>query len=197
MCCVRFFTEGECLSRRIDSQALHADGPRSYSSRHHVQSGKGESARLSVSASVHQVASDTDLKQKKLVSKYSSALFNTCMSSVQVEESRRMLDAQRRWRSSREGQEWSAKRQQLPVVQIQAGLLAALADHDLVVVGGDTGCGKTTQACSLIGCSLIGCHESSESPPCISPAASLNTLLPFIIRSATRFLDTLSFLTCP
>lgn len=88
-----------------------------------------------------------------------------------------MLDAQRRWRSSREGQEWSAKRQQLPVVQIQAGLLAALADHDLVVVGGDTGCGKTTQACSL-----IGCHESSESPPRISPAASLNTLLPVIIR---------------
>lgn len=61
-----------------------------------------------------------------------------------------MLDDQRRWRGSRKGQEWVAKRQQLPVVQIQAGLLAALADHDLVVVGGDTGCGKTTQAYFLI-----------------------------------------------
>lgn len=68
---------------------------------------------------------------------------------MQVAESRRMLDDQRRWRGSREGQEWAAKRQQLPVVQIQAGLLAALADHDLAVVGGDTGCGKTTQAYSL------------------------------------------------
>ena len=61
-----------------------------------------------------------------------------------------MLDDQRRWRESREGQAWAAKRQQLPVVQIQAGLLAALSTQDLVVVGGDTGCGKTTQACFQI-----------------------------------------------
>ncbi|BDA49474.1 Putative ATP-dependent RNA helicase DHX57 at C-terminar half [Coccomyxa sp. Obi] len=67
------------------------------------------------------------------------------LTPAQVAESRRMLDVQRRWRGSREGQEWAAKRQQLPVVQVQAGLLAALADHDVVVVGGDTGCGKTTQ----------------------------------------------------
>lgn len=82
-----------------------------------------------------------------------------------------MLDAQRRWRGSREGQEWSGKRQQLPVVQIQAGLLAALADHDLVVVGGDTGCGKTTQACSL-----FGSHSFSALPPSIATPASRNAL---------------------
>ncbi len=75
-----------------------------------------------------------------------------------------MLDAQRRWRGSREGQEWDAKRQQLPVVQIRAGLLAALADHDLVVVGGDTGCGKTTQAWPLIKCTAVLCKSLSAVP---------------------------------
>lgn len=68
-----------------------------------------------------------------------------------------MLEELRRWRDSKEGAEWQEKRQQLPVVQIRAGLLAALAEHDLVVVGGDTGCGKTTQVCSSALLQLLLC----------------------------------------
>ena len=49
------------------------------------------------------------------------------------------------WRASPEGAAWVAKRGQLPVVQIRDGLLAALESADVAVVGGDTGCGKTTQ----------------------------------------------------
>ena len=38
-----------------------------------------------------------------------------------------------------------SQRAKLPVVQIQEALLQALMTNDVVVVGGDTGCGKTTQ----------------------------------------------------
>jgi hypothetical protein len=44
-----------------------------------------------------------------------------------------------------EGQAWAKSRGALPVVQVKAGLLAALEKHDYVVLSGDTGCGKTTQ----------------------------------------------------
>ena len=47
--------------------------------------------------------------------------------------------------SSPEGQEWARKRSLLPVCEIRRPLLEALARSDVVVVGGDTGCGKTTQ----------------------------------------------------
>ena len=49
------------------------------------------------------------------------------------------------WRDSAEGIRWQGKRDQLPVVQIRQGLVEALSQHDVAVVGGDTGCGKTTQ----------------------------------------------------
>ena len=48
----------------------------------------------------------------------------------------------------------------LPVVAIREGLLAALAQHDVVVVSGETGSGKTTQvrshACIRVWCCLLG-----------------------------------------
>ena len=47
--------------------------------------------------------------------------------------------------SSPEGQEWARKRSLLPVREIREPLLEALSRSDVVVVGGDTGCGKTTQ----------------------------------------------------
>lgn len=56
------------------------------------------------------------------------------------------------WRASPEGAAWVAKRGELPVVQIRDGLLAALETADVAVVGGDTGCGKTTQVTQQIAC---------------------------------------------
>lgn len=64
---------------------------------------------------------------------------------LQESESREMLRRFKAWRDSAEGCQWQAKREQLPVVQIRQGLLEALSQHDVAVVGGDTGCGKTTQ----------------------------------------------------
>jgi len=56
-----------------------------------------------------------------------------------------MLRRMKAWRAGAEGTQWQSKREQLPVVQIRQGLLDALRQHDVAVVGGDTGCGKTTQ----------------------------------------------------
>ena len=63
-----------------------------------------------------------------------------------------MLEEQQAWQGSAEGAEWQRKRGALPVVQIRRGLLDALAQHDVAVVGGDTGCGKTTQVCTSALC---------------------------------------------
>lgn len=77
----------------------------------------------------------------------------TCL---QVSESKEMRRRMRAWKESAEGAQWQAKREQLPVVQIRQGLLEALSQHDVTVVGGDTGCGKTTQV-TLRTCVQILC----------------------------------------
>lgn len=63
----------------------------------------------------------------------------------QQAESRGMAHELEQWRSSSEGAKWQQDRARLPVLTIQQDLLKQLADHDVVVVSGDTGCGKTTQ----------------------------------------------------
>ena len=60
-----------------------------------------------------------------------------------------MAEALQRWRSSKEGAKWQQDRARLPVLAIKQDLLTQLQQHDVVVVSGDTGCGKTTQVCAL------------------------------------------------
>ena len=66
-------------------------------------------------------------------------------SQQQRAESHEMAASLEEWRSSREGAQWQQDRARLPVLTIRQDLLAQLAEHDVVVVSGDTGCGKTTQ----------------------------------------------------
>ena len=66
-----------------------------------------------------------------------------------------MLRRLQAWRDSAEGTQWCSKREQLPVGQIRQALLEALTQHDVAVVGGDTGCGKTTQV------NVITSHQRS------------------------------------
>ncbi len=66
-------------------------------------------------------------------------------SQQQRAESHEMAASLEGWRSSREGAQWQQDRARLPVLTIRQDLLAQLAEHDVVVVSGDTGCGKTTQ----------------------------------------------------
>ncbi len=72
-------------------------------------------------------------------------------SQQQRAESAEMAHSLEGWRSSSEGAKWQQDRARLPVLTIRQDLLAQLAEHDVVVVSGDTGCGKTTQVwiCAL------------------------------------------------
>ena len=70
-------------------------------------------------------------------------------SQQQLAESRHMAHALEQWRGSGEGMKWQQTRAGLPVLSIRQDLLTQLAEHDVVVVSGDTGCGKTTQVPQL------------------------------------------------
>lgn len=63
-----------------------------------------------------------------------------------AEESQRRLESLRRFRASEEGQRWMEHRKKLPVGRLQEDLLRLMGSNDVVLVCGDTGCGKTTQA---------------------------------------------------
>lgn len=61
------------------------------------------------------------------------------------EESCRLQRRLEDFKLSSAGKKWAQHRQNLPVWGIRQGILDNLADEDVLVVGGDTGCGKTTQ----------------------------------------------------
>ena len=56
-----------------------------------------------------------------------------------------MAERDRAWLQSAEGREMAAKRAGLPIAAVRGEVLAALGGGDVVIVCGDTGCGKTTQ----------------------------------------------------
>ena len=74
-------------------------------------------------------------------------------------ESADMAEALRSWRGTREGAKWQQDRARLPVLSIKQDLLSQLQQHDVVVVSGDTGCGKTTQVGFRIQCSGLGARH--------------------------------------
>ena len=91
-------------------------------------------------------------------------------SSASERESQRMLRDLETFDSSPEGQEWARKRSLLPVCEIRQPLLEALARSDVVVVGGDTGCGKTTQVPQyLLESATRGLLGGQTSIVCIQP----------------------------
>ncbi len=49
------------------------------------------------------------------------------------------------WWTSPPGVAMLASRRGLPISSIRESVAAALQQHDVIVVSGDTGCGKTTQ----------------------------------------------------
>ncbi|KAG6543957.1 hypothetical protein Mapa_014581 [Marchantia paleacea] len=63
----------------------------------------------------------------------------------QKRKSLRMRNRQRSWQELPEGQKMLSFRQSLPAYKEREKLLAAVAEHQVLVVSGETGCGKTTQ----------------------------------------------------
>ena len=59
--------------------------------------------------------------------------------------SAQMAERDRAWLDSAAGREMAAKRAGLPIAAVRGEVLSALEAGDVVIVCGDTGCGKTTQ----------------------------------------------------
>lgn len=59
--------------------------------------------------------------------------------------SARLLQSLRRWQACPRGHRMQAQREALPIVAVKEQLVQLLEERDVVLVCGDTGCGKTTQ----------------------------------------------------
>ena len=60
-------------------------------------------------------------------------------------ENARMAQKERAWQESSQGKALRKKRSELPIAAIRSSMLEALAMSEVIIVCGDTGCGKTTQ----------------------------------------------------
>lgn len=65
-------------------------------------------------------------------------------------ESVSLLESAISYRDSSEGRAWTRHRQLLPAYECQDGLIGALASHQVVMLLGRSGCGKSTQVPNLI-----------------------------------------------
>lgn len=104
---------------------------------------------------------------------------NTAQEQQQQRQSIHMREAWQAWKQTADGQHWQEQRGGLPVTQIRAAALEALAASDFVVVMGDTGSGKTTQvraqshvhhkacilslACAQLALTLAACQPAHHS----------------------------------
>ncbi|KAL1319937.1 hypothetical protein HN51_064658 [Arachis hypogaea] len=67
------------------------------------------------------------------------------MEKVLQKRSLRMRNMQRSWQDSPEGKRMLEFRKSLPAFKEKEGLLQAIARNQVIVISGETGCGKTTQ----------------------------------------------------
>ncbi|XP_019413693.1 PREDICTED: DExH-box ATP-dependent RNA helicase DExH3 [Lupinus angustifolius] len=67
------------------------------------------------------------------------------MEKVLQKKSLRMRNMQRAWQESPEGRKMLEFRRSLPSFKEKEGLLQAIARNQVIVISGETGCGKTTQ----------------------------------------------------
>ncbi|KAI5578160.1 hypothetical protein POPTR_008G014100v4 [Populus trichocarpa] len=74
-----------------------------------------------------------------------SFLDRSVMERVLQRRSLRMRNMQRAWRESLEGRKMMDFRKSLPSFQEKEKLLQAIARNQVIVISGETGCGKTTQ----------------------------------------------------
>jgi len=86
------------------------------------------------------------------------------LASTHMEQQSKILERNFiQWKSSDDGSYWMQKRYSLPVSQIRESLLKALEIHDVVLVSGETGSGKTTQVPQIV---LDECIESLKGAAC-------------------------------
>ncbi|KAK1374158.1 RNA helicase [Heracleum sosnowskyi] len=74
-----------------------------------------------------------------------SFLDRSVMEKILIRQSLRMQNMQRAWQESPEGKQMLSLRRSLPAYKEKDKLLQAIAQNQVIVISGETGCGKTTQ----------------------------------------------------
>nr|KYP51609.1 putative ATP-dependent RNA helicase DHX36 [Cajanus cajan] len=95
--------------------------------------------------SVDDVNSTNQVKDIEMDESADSFVDESVMEKVLQKRSLRMRNMQRAWQESPEGRKMLEFRKSLPSFKEKQRLLQAIAHNQVIVVSGETGCGKTTQ----------------------------------------------------
>ncbi|CAH9086962.1 unnamed protein product [Cuscuta europaea] len=105
--------------------------------------------RIQLSGKSGIISSETEATDKvesvTMDENLDSFLDDSVMEKVLQRRSLRMRNLQRTWQESPEGKEMMGIRESLPSCKEKERLLQAIARNQVVVISGETGCGKTTQ----------------------------------------------------
>jgi len=93
-----------------------------------------------ISSEVAEKADNVNLDEQ-----HDSLLDRSVMEKILQRKSIRMRNFQRSWQESPEGFKMLELRKSLPAYKEKERLLAAIARNQVIVISGETGCGKTTQ----------------------------------------------------
>jgi len=106
-------------------------------------------ALLSLDKSGGNTGSSSEVAEKSdnvnLDEQQDSLLDRSVMEKILQRKSIRMRNFQRSWQESPEGSKMLELRKSLPAYKEKERLLAAIARNQVIVISGETGCGKTTQ----------------------------------------------------
>jgi len=106
-------------------------------------------ALLSLDKSGGNTGSSSEVAEKSdnvsLDEQQDSLLDRSVMEKILQRKSIRMCNFQRSWQESPEGSKMLELRKSLPAYKEKERLLAAIARNQVIVISGETGCGKTTQ----------------------------------------------------
>ncbi|XP_071683938.1 DExH-box ATP-dependent RNA helicase DExH3 isoform X1 [Lolium perenne] len=123
------------LQREVD--ALLAD----YLARKRTDSGNFPNAAFSRSSSTDSFMTDEGFYEQQ----DNQASTNVVMERIQRKKSLQLRNQQAAWQESNDGQSMMEFRRSLPANKERQSLLEAISQNQVVVVSGETGCGKTTQ----------------------------------------------------
>ncbi|GJN37669.1 hypothetical protein PR202_gb26649 [Eleusine coracana subsp. coracana] len=123
------------LQREVD--ALLGD----YLARKRMNSGSFPSAAFSRSSSTDSFATDEGFFEQQDNQTSTSAV----MERIQNRKSLQLRNQQASWQESSDGERMMEFRRSLPAYKERQALLEAISQNQVVVVSGETGCGKTTQ----------------------------------------------------
>lgn len=100
----------------------------------------GKNSSSSANTKANELAEDVNADNNP-----DSFLDGSVMEKILLRRSLRMQNMQRSWQESPEGKKMLSLRRSLPAFKEKERLLQAIAQNQVIVISGETGCGKTTQ----------------------------------------------------